>query len=225
MKEVLEMIRTRIAVYSISGIVFLTAAGLLLLFRPGIALTVICRLFGVLLLIVGGMLILRYLRQLIPVYGPGFLVLGIILVVVGISVFSNPFYLVRISGTLVSLFFIIYGVFSLIRLIQSSGTRDRKWKFLAAGAACELIIGILLLVAPVETSSLVLRLVGVILLYAAFSAIMYRRKVRDQGEQFRNEAENTASRFEDAVGRYTGKDRYGQEIIEGTARDVTDDTD
>lgn len=223
--EFLHEMRNRAAAFSSAGIVALIVAGLVFLIWPQGALALICRLLGFALLVYGIILLLRYLRRQGNTPGTGSLVLSIILFILGIVITVSPFFLVRISGTLLAVFFLGYGLFSLVRQIRMDVPRTGRWFFCMAGAVFELIIGILLLAAPVTASSLVLRIIGVVFLYAAVSALSNRKQMENAGNAYDQGGQDLFRTFRDTVENYADKDINGKEIIEGTARDVTDDND
>ena len=128
--DFLNYLRRKATAYSTTGILALIIAGFIFLIWPQAALSLIFRLLRI---------------------------LGIILIIFGALITGNPFFLVRISGTLLALFFLIYGLISLVRQIRVEGQRSGRWLFGMAGAVFELIIGILLLAAPVSASAAVLR--------------------------------------------------------------------
>lgn len=200
MRDLWNLLRERITVYSTTGIIFLAAAGLILLIWPGAAMVLICRLLGLMLLIYGIVMLVHNLKFKSASFRTGLLVLSCILIIIGASILGNPLSLVRIFGTLLALFLIVYGLFSLYRMIRSQAQHSGRWWLLTAGAVFELVIGILLLAAPVRTSALVLRLLGLVLLLSAGSAVAYRT-------------------------RFGAAESSREDIIDGTARDVTDDTD
>ena len=210
LSELWNSFRNRSMSFSAAGIAALVIAGLVFLIWPRTAMSLICRLLGVVLLVYGIILILRYFNQKERARGYGYLILTIILIIFGALITANPFFLVRISGTLLALFFLGYGAFSLFRLIRVDGPRGGRWIFCMAGAVFELIMGILLLAAPVSASAVVLRIVGVVFLYAALSALYYRTRLQTG---------------EGSPETFTETDINGKEIIEGTAREVTEDND
>ena len=225
MRNFMNMLREKAAAYSTTGIVFLIIAGLLFLIWPKIAIMMICRLLGILLLVYGIITIVRSVRGNQGSVRYGGLILGVILSIFGVSVISNPFFLVRISGTLIALFILLYGIYSLIRLLRTGMERNIRWWFYTAGAVAEIIIGIMLLAAPVSMSAFVLRILGIIFLYAALSAVIYRKKIEPGYETNERNGEDPFMNIKDSFERFTGKNEKGKDIIDGTARDVTDDTD
>lgn len=221
--ELISYLRSKTTAFSTAGIVALVVAGLVFLIAPQAALSLICRLLGVALLVYGIILTMRYFRQKSGPLGSGSLILSIILLILGIAITANPFFLVRISGTLLALFFLVYGLFSFVRQIRTEGPRNGRWIFCMAGAVFELILGILLFTAPVTASALVLRIVGVVFLYAAVSALSYRTRPGADDGSYEQEKQDLFERFRNTGRTYTERDMNGKEIIEGTARDVTDD--
>ena len=223
--DFLNYIRRKTAVYSTAGVLALIIAGLIFLIWPQTALALICRLLGILLLVYGILILTRSGREETRSFASGSRIAGIVLIIFGVLITVNPFFLVRISGTLLALFFLAYGIISLIRLIRADGQRGGKWVFCMAGAVFELIIGILLLASPVSASAAVLRIIGIVLLYAAVSALFYRSRPGTEGSTFTDGTEKLFRLFGNRERSYSETDINGKEIIEGTARDVTDDTD
>ena len=223
MRELWNSLRSRSFVYSTTGIIFLAVAGLIFLIRPGAAISAVCRLAGIALLVYGILFLLRSLRRPSGSYRMAFLIFSLILILIGISIVSNPFSLVRLFGSLLAVFLLGYGIYSLVRLLRYKGSRSGRWWVGAAGAAVELVIGIMLLAAPVRTSAFVLRLIGILFLYMAASAIVYRKRTGSGGAAFDRRPEDPLFRTGDIFGRFTGRDVNGKEIFEGTARDVTDE--
>ena len=223
MKDFFDRLRLRTNAYSIAGIVLLLAAGVLLLLRPDIAMTVICVLLGLYLLGTGIIMVVRYIKFNAAYPTVGSLIIGIILIVIGIIIACNPLGMITFLGTIISIYLIIFGIVSLILALKTSVVRDARWRAKIIGAIAALVIGVILLIHPVDTASFVLRIVGLVIIYTGINAIIYRIQIKDDVYRYRQEFKNGAARFNDRMDRYADKDIYGNDIIDGTARDVTDD--
>ena len=223
--DFLNYMRRKATAYSTTGILALIIAGFIFLIWPQAALSLICRLLGILLLVYGILTLVRTARGETFSSGSGSRILGIILIIFGAVITGNPFFLVRISGTLLALFFLIYGLLSLVRQIRAEGQRSGRWFFCMAGAVFELIIGILLLAAPVTASAAVLRMIGIVFLYAAVSALLFRTRIGAENDAYTRSEQGFFGMFRNTDRSYSDRDINGKEIIEGTARDVTDDSE
>ena len=223
MKDFFDRLRLRTNAYSIAGIVLLLAAGVLLLLRPDIALTVICVLLGIYLIGTGIIMVVRYIKFSAAYPSVGSLIIGIILIVIGIIIACNPLGLITFLGTIISIYLIIYGIASLVLALKNTVVRDARWRTKIIGAIAALVIGVILLIHPVGITSFLLRIVGLVVIYTGVNAIIYRIQIKDDVYKYRQEFNNRATRYNDRMDRYADKDIYGNDIIDGTARDVTDD--
>ena len=220
--ELISYLRSKTTAFSTAGIVALVVAGLVFLIAPQAALSLICRLLGLPFWCMEIILLLRYLRQEKRTIGIRLLILSIILLILGIAITSTRFSGSDLRNTS-RIFFSVYGLFSLVRQIRMDGPRNGRWIFCMAGAVFELILEFCCLTAPVRLPALVLRIVGVVFLYAAVSALSYRTRPGADDGSFEQEKQDLFERFRNTGRTYTERDMNGKEIIEGTARDVTDD--
>lgn len=226
MRKLFDGIRFRLHLSVPAAILFFAAAGLILLIRPDTALTLICRLIGIVLLVYGIRNVVRYVRRRDGSHTDGGLLsvlAGVVLIVIGLLVARNPVSLVNLAAVILSLILIGVGAFWFFvqRNKREGQTVSQR---ISKGAAIFLIVmGILLLFSPFQTTAFLLRLIGIAFLFAAGAGLLYYRKTDPSGHTAADTAAETAHWFTDLFGRATGKDINGKDIIDGTAEDVTDE--
>ena len=207
--------------------VLLALLGILMLMRPGAVITVVCALIGIVLLVFGAILVIRFAtkgRERRETMSLVTLVLGFLLIVVGFYILRNPLILAGIAGMLLAVYLTVYGLIKLVRVLRLPARGFSWWWLSLAGALLTLIFGIIFLLQPLSGPELIIRLAGLALIYAAVISVIFSARagkvMQDTGERIQG-AINT---FEDEMSRQTGKDLYGKEIIDGTAEVTESET-
>ena len=226
MRKLFDRIRNSLHLSVPTAVIFFIAAGLILLIRPDTALTLICRLIGIVILVYGIRNVVRYVKRRDGSHKEGGLpsmLAGVVLIVIGLLVARYPVSLVNLAAVILALVLIIIGAVWLF-LQRNRYEENTVSGYISKGAAVFLIVmGILLLFSPFQTTAFLLRLIGIAFLFAAGAGLLYYRKKDHTDGNTAGTASETAHWFSDLFGRATGKDINGKEIIDGTAEEVTDD--
>lgn len=155
----------------------LLVIGLILLIRPDSAMLLVCRLVGVALFVYGAYQIVRFIREGIRSAGDLSLLsglIGILLLVLGVYIMQHPEILVNIVTVLLAIFILAHGIYSAVRYGTNSNLRDARWWLCMVSAIALILLGIVFLLAPFESSIVLLRLAGLFLLYAGVMSILYQ---------------------------------------------------
>lgn len=137
--------------------------GVILFVWPAGTLIAVCSIAGWCLLIAG---LVVFLTQLFTKNGRSVVILLIsgVIAVCGLFIVINPEGLVKIVPILFGLAMLIQGVVQLTRVIQG---RDilRNWILLALFSVVSIILGLIIMLYPFETASIMVTLLGFTLIY------------------------------------------------------------
>ena len=201
-------------------LVILVVVGLLLLIRPDAAMTVICRVIGGMVMIFGILQLIRFAMSGmdgIPGVDLPALFLGILLTVVGFYIARSPEVLVSIAAVIVAIFLLTHGVFSLAQMLRLHLVRDAIWWISIIGSAITVILGLVFLFAPLESSKVAMQIAGLALIYAAFAGFLLALKAGNTVKTAGERVSATVQDVQDEYERRTGVDAYGQEIVDEDA--------
>ena len=165
----------------------LFAFGLYLLIDPTLSAKVIGYVMGLLLIVVGIAAIIKFF---IKIKNNGFFVLeicyGILNVIAGIFMMSNPLALANILTVGLGVFLIISAVFKVGFALQFRKFKEETWLFSFIIAILTLIIGILIIVNPLSGVIMTATYVGVmIMIYSAMDVLqqfLFRKRVKEISE-------------------------------------------
>lgn len=156
--------RTAKTGYIVSSILF-CIFGIILLIRPDISISVLGTLIGVIMLLFGAVKVIGYcskdLYRLAFQYDLGF---GLLLAALGIIVLIKP-------GSIVTFLCVAIGVATLadgLLKVQIAGDSKRfgirNWWLILIAAIFTGLVGLLLVFRPVETTAVIMRLLGIALI-------------------------------------------------------------
>lgn len=142
--------------------------GIYLVARPWSATGAICSLIGWLVLISGiAGLIHSVAFQRATLLSDPFLPLSVAGTVLGLFIVTRPTILVEIVGMIICVFLLAEGVNSIQNAIQRNRWGDSLWWLpLVVGIVC-LALGLAALFAPMESTALMMRLIGISLIVSS----------------------------------------------------------
>ncbi len=150
--------------YIFTGIVLIILGGFLL-FRPETTLHFVIRLFGILLLVVGGVTILAYLfRRNSPETTSFSIAIGILEVLGGIILLVKQDFFVGIVPMVAGIIMMMGGIVSLYHAFTIRQYEYSLKKPSIASSLVTLILGLVILLNPVFISKIIVQLIGIGLL-------------------------------------------------------------
>lgn len=139
----------------------LILVGAVLLIAPGIALDVVCIIFGIYMILYGAVKIMGYFAK--DAYQLAFqfdLALGIVIAIVGIVFVCRTARVVQLLSTCIGIVMLVDATFKIQTSIDSKRFGISRWWLMLILAVIVAAIGILLILMPGETTRLMVRLIG-----------------------------------------------------------------
>lgn len=169
---------------SILSSIFFIVIGLFLIMKPDTTMAIISYAIGSLILVSGTIFLIKYFtnRDGYTMFS-GELILGVICVIVGISLFLNPKALASIIHFILGMWIIISSVTKIQYAFQLKAYNNKAWVPTMILAAITFIWGLLLLFDPFEGAMLITQIIGIfILIYAILDLIeifIIRKNLKD----------------------------------------------
>ena len=198
-------------------LIILVVVGLLLLIRPEMAMLVICRVIGAMVMLYGFILLIRFALSgfdSVPGVDLPSLFLGILLTTVGFYIARTPEILVNIVAVILAIFLLTHGVFSLVQMLRLKLVRDVIWWIGLVGSALTIIFGLIFLFAPFEGSRIAMQIAGIALIYAAFAGFLLALRAQNTVKNVGDRVSATVQDVQDEYERQTNVDPFGREIID-----------
>jgi uncharacterized membrane protein HdeD (DUF308 family) len=168
----------------IRGILLIILGGYAL-FRPGMTIGALAQIIGIFVIANGILAIVAGIMKDIPSRGWS-IVRGVLEVLVGAFVFSNPIFVAGITATFLvytlAVAAVLSGVLEIVAAIQ-----DRKqiegggWLILGGGLT--ILFGVVLLVTPLSFGLFMVRVLGAVAIFSGASLIAFAFRVRGLGKR------------------------------------------
>lgn len=163
--------------YTISALLCM-ALGLVLLIWPGTTTQIVCMMLGIVLLAYGIIQIAVYLfARERTIISQGMMLLGIVFAVIGVWILLKPEMIIMAVPVIVGVLIVIHGLHNVVQAIalQKDGY-DRWWLALLFGVLT-VVFGGVLIYNPFEAVELVVRMIGVFLIYDGLSDLWILSRV------------------------------------------------
>ncbi len=153
----------------LTAIVFI-ALGIVLIIWPGATMTTICYILAALLLAVGVVSLISYLRKDISgmVYRYD-LVVGLSAILGGILVIVKVDKLTELIPAVLGFLVTISGILKMQNSVDMLRLKHGTWHVIFAMAVINIVVGILLLVNPFQTAELLIMCIGIALVYSGIT--------------------------------------------------------
>ena len=157
MESLLKKIKTNVVVSSALCVIL----GLVLVFRPGLSMRIVCTAVGVVLIVSGVMRMIDYFTAKDgSLYSQANLIFGIILAVVGVWIVIRPDKVIAIIPIIVGIVIAIHGLHNLQQALELWRDKyDRWWTALILGVLT-VGFGVLLICRPFAAIDTVVMLIG-----------------------------------------------------------------
>lgn len=165
----------------------LIAVGAVLLFWPQLGLDTMCKIYGAFLIVYGITKLSGYFAKDIFQLAFQFdLALGIVSIVLGIIIIAKSEYIIEILSTAIGIFMLIDAALKIQTAIEAKRFGIERWKLILVISFTVAFVGILLLVTPFQTLSVIVRLIG---LNLSLDGILNLFVVRNTVETIRRNSE------------------------------------
>lgn len=206
----------RLRVMSFCFAVILLLLGIFLVIRPGAAIRFICFLIGLCLLAYGIFLTVNYFAELrsrnVKNPLPYRIILGVILIVIGLLIIFHPEGIISFASVLLAVILFAFAVDSFFETSLFRSYQDGRWWVQLISAVITTVLGLVLVFAPIESAEMVMRIAGIAMIYTAVSMIISNVRLAGYADRAGKDKSGRQSFWED-----------DPDIIDGEARDVTDD--
>jgi uncharacterized membrane protein HdeD (DUF308 family) len=157
--------------------------GVMLAIYPGNTLSLIGKVIGVALMIIGvSQVVIFFKNEKEDRVANTSFALGIILFAIGLYVFINDKSLTNVFTTIIGLLICIKSIYK-IQLAISLKNYSSTWKYNLVSGLIVLSMGLIIIFYPIETASTILRVIGVILIvssvYEIIESLVVIKKIDD----------------------------------------------
>lgn len=186
MESLLKKIKTNVVSSSLLCVIL----GLVLVFRPGMSMRIVCTAVGVVLLVAGVMRIMAYFAMRDgSMYAQVNLVFGIVLAVVGVWIVMKPDTVLAIIPIIVGIVIAIHGLHNLKQAMELWRDKYDKWWIAFLMGVLTVGFGVLLICRPFAAIDTVVMLIGIFLIYDGLSNIWIVSRVYKNAKMMRQEME------------------------------------
>ncbi len=165
---------------SMVNLISLLVIGLLLLIFPVESLNIACYLLASMLMLAGAAYIIKIIKKksfetnedLITV------VLSVISIVISITIFVDPTWIIRVINDIVGLFIIISSVLNIINILKFKKDRTTSWWVYLVLIILVLIFGIVIIIKPTFLATILIRFEGATLIVNVILTMILSHKVK-----------------------------------------------
>ena len=167
----------------IASSILTLVVGVMLAIYPGNTLSLIGKVIGVALMIIGvSQVVIFFKNEKEDRVANTSFALGIILFAMGLYVFINDKSLTNVFTTIIGLLICIKSIYK-IQLAISLKNYSSTWKYNLVSGLIVLSMGLIIIFYPIETASTILRVIGVILIvssvYEIIESLVVIKKIDD----------------------------------------------
>lgn len=163
--------------YTISAILC-ALSGLVLLIWPGTTTQIVCMSLGIVLLAYGIIQIAIYLfNRERTIISQGMMLLGIVFAVIGVWILLKPEMIIMAVPVIVGVLIVIHGLHNVVQAIALQKDGYERWWLALLFSLLTVIFGGVLIFNPFEAVELVVRLIGVFLIYDGVSDLWILSRV------------------------------------------------
>lgn len=184
MEGLLKKIKTNVVISSALCVIL----GLVLVFRPGLSMRIVCTAVGVVLILSGVMrMIDHFTARDGSLYAQANLIFGIVLVVVGVWIVVKPDKVMAIIPIIVGIVIVIHGLHNLQQAIELWRDRYEKWWVALILGVLTVGFGVLLVCRPFAAIDTVVMLIGFFLIYDGISNVWIVTRIYKNAKSMRQE--------------------------------------
>lgn len=206
--------------------ILLLALGVFLLMYPDTAIKFVCQLIGIGTVLYGLVLIISFLivGTRTPYGNPNIfrVIFGVLLLVMGLYVSVRPFTIVEFAGVLFAILLYAWSINQFLEMKNLVEFRDPRWWIALLSGVVTVILGCVVMFAPIESTELLLRVAGFGLVYAAVSGLFLNFRAIHYGIKYEK---TYGPLIEDVTGQPLGIAHHKEAppVIDGEVRVVEDE--
>lgn len=186
MESLLKKIKTNVVISSLLCVIL----GLVLVFRPGLSIRIVCTAVGIVLIVTGVMKIIEYFAVRDgSMYSQVNLIFGIVLAVVGVWITMQPDKVLAVIPIIVGIVIVIHGLHNLKQAMELWRDKYDKWWIALIMGLLTVGFGVLLICRPFAAIDTVVMLIGIFLIYDGLSNIWIVSRVYKNAKILRQEME------------------------------------
>lgn len=156
---------------AIVGYILCVIFGVIICIWPGTVLMTICRIAGILLLLLGIFRLFVCIKDA-SVLGKGYpMFVGILLCVLGIWIISAPGTFLKLIPIVIGVLLIYHGVKNIYTSIQERRSRDSRWWISMVIAVLSVVFGIVLMRCAFLALEIGMIIIGIALIYTGISGL------------------------------------------------------
>lgn len=184
MESLLKKIKTNVVISSVLCVIL----GLVLVFRPGMSMRIVCTAVGVVLILSGVMRMIDYFAARDgSLYSQANLIFGIVLTVVGIWIVMKPDKVMAIIPIIVGIVIAIHGLHNLQQALGLWHDRYERWWVALLLGVLTVGFGVLLICRPFAAIDTVVMMIGCFLIYDGLSNVWIVSRVYKTAKMFKQE--------------------------------------
>ncbi len=186
MEGLLKKIKTNVVVSSALCVIL----GLVLVFRPGLSMRIVCTAVGVVLIVSGVMRMIAYFTARDgSLYSQANLIFGIVLAVVGVWIVMKPDKVMAIFPIIVGIVIAIHGLHNLQQAAELWRDKYERWWIALILGVLTVGFGVLLVCRPFAAIDTVVMLIGFFLIYDGLSNVWIVSRVYKNAKMMKQEME------------------------------------
>lgn len=175
---------------SLATSIILLVVGLLLLFKSDDTIIALSYIIAGVLLVLGIIAVINFFRESsINPFNDLNIVYGIVTIILGILIISNPMAIATFIPFVVGLVILISSSIKLAYSIELKDNEDEVWRPTLIMAAISALCGILILFNPFKTSVIVFKIIGIFIIIYAILDIISIYQIKRSFKTIRNDIE------------------------------------
>ncbi len=175
---------------SLATSIILLVVGLLLLFKSDDTIIALSYIIAGVLFVLGIIAVINFFRESsINPFNDLNIVYGIVTIILGILIISNPMAIATIIPFVVGLVILISSSIKLAYSIELKDNEDEVWKPTLIMAAISALCGILILFNPFKTSVIVFKIIGIFIIVYSILDIVSIYQIKKSFKTIKNEIE------------------------------------
>lgn len=154
--------------------------GVMMLIKPGQSMDLICKIIGIGMAVGGVLAIISAVMVSDNSLAKGsFLTAGVVSLVIGVIFLCMPGFVISIFPIIFGIAVAANGVINLINAFKVRVISDNQWMLPVGMAILTILLGILIFANPFRTMALLVRIIGIIIIYNALTNIFIATKMAD----------------------------------------------
>lgn len=186
MEGLLKRIKTNVVISSLLCVIL----GLVLVFRPGLSIRIVCTAVGIVLILSGIVRMIDYFTKRDgSVYSQVNLIFGIVLAVVGVWITVKPDKVLAIIPIIVGIVIALHGLHNIKQAMELWRDKYDKWWVAAIMGILTVGFGVLLICRPFSAIDTVVMMIGFFLIYDGLSNMWIVSRIYKNAKILKQETE------------------------------------